>query len=119
MKMNKEITQVCYECGVSANVLTCLKKYGRRPNQLKSTCSTFHVSICDICGEFKDVTEARDFFYPDFDLLTKVRFPKNPKPIQTAEEFKKQLKALLPKIHGGGNARRLIISLIGDENGKI
>lgn len=66
-----EINEVCYECGVSANVLTCLKKYKNRPNQLKSSLSTFHQGICQVCGETKAVTEARDFFSPDFSLLLK------------------------------------------------
>ncbi len=67
--MKKEIKKVCRECGISANVLTCLKKIGKRPNALSFTMSTYHESTCDFCGERKSVTEARDFFYPDFRLL--------------------------------------------------
>jgi hypothetical protein len=64
---------VCYECGISANVLTCLKKYGNRPLQLAFTVSTYHVGECACCGEEKDVTEQRDFFYPDFSLLERAK----------------------------------------------
>ena len=67
--IDKKIYNVCYECGVSANVLTCLKKYGKRPNQLSFSVSTYHKGKCDVCGEEKNVTEQRDFFYPDFELL--------------------------------------------------
>ncbi len=66
------INQVCYECGVAANVLTCLEKYGKIPKQLKSTVSTFHEDVCDICHDRKGVTETRDFYYPDFSLIEKV-----------------------------------------------
>lgn len=70
--MSKKRTGVCYECGVSANVLTCLKRYGQRPHQVSFTVSTYGSGTCKICGEEKDVTEKRDFFYPEFDLLEKV-----------------------------------------------
>jgi len=58
-------------CGVSANVLTCLKKFGRSPKELKSQTSTFHDAPCDVCHDMTGVTEVRDFFYPEFDLLIK------------------------------------------------
>lgn len=35
----------------------------------KFAISTYHMGICDVCGKEKPITEARDFFYPDFDLL--------------------------------------------------
>lgn len=60
---------VCTDCGVEANRLTCLKKYGQEPKKKSFSVSTFHKAKCDICGELKMVTEARDFFYPEFDLL--------------------------------------------------
>lgn len=66
-----DIKQVCYECGVSANVLTCLKKYGNRPNKLHYTVSTYHIDKCDFCEEEKMITEVRDFFFPNFELLYK------------------------------------------------
>jgi len=62
-------TKVCSDCGIEANRLTCLKKYGAEPKQKAFTVSTFHKAICDVCGKEKMVTEPRDFFYPDFDLL--------------------------------------------------
>jgi len=63
------IKNVCRECGVSANVLTCIKRYNNRPNKLCFSTSTYHTAICDYCLEEKQVTEVRDFFYPDFSLL--------------------------------------------------
>ena len=65
----KKIHHACGECGISANVLTCLKKYGRRPDKLCFECSTMHTGDCDYCGEEKSITEVRDYFYPDFNLL--------------------------------------------------
>lgn len=70
-KLNFEVSQVCSPCGVSANVLTCLKKYGRSPKKLTFSTSTFHKGKCDVCNEETSVTEPRDFFYPDFELLFK------------------------------------------------
>lgn len=70
--MSIQITQCCYECGVSANVLTCLEKYGNRPKQLAYTVSTYSNGTCGFCLEEKEVTETRDFFYPDFELLRRV-----------------------------------------------
>lgn len=68
--MSKDkITEVCHECGVTANVLTCLKKYGTPPKKLTFDVSTYHRGKCDVCGETKSVTEPRDFFYPDFKLI--------------------------------------------------
>lgn len=74
--MEDKIQLACSECGISANVLTCIKKYGQRPNKLCFTVSTSRVGICDFCKRIKDddgepliVTPVRDFFYPDFSLL--------------------------------------------------
>lgn len=67
----REIGTVCAECGISANVLTCLKKYGMPPKKLAFDVSTSHEGKCDYCGETKYVTQVRDFFYPDFSLLKK------------------------------------------------
>lgn len=66
----KQITEVCNSCGISANVLTCLKRYGRSPLKLSFSISTFHKGMCQVCGdEDIHVTEPRDFFYPEFELL--------------------------------------------------
>lgn len=72
-KLNSDIRQVCAPCGISANVTTCLYKYGMPPKQLAFSVSTFHVGTCDWCGEEKPVTEVRDFFYPDFNFLLKAK----------------------------------------------
>ena len=73
--MEKEIYNVCRECGITANVLTCLKKYGQRPKKICFDISTFHNAKCDYCGEQKPVTQVRDFFHPDFNLLEKYKNP--------------------------------------------
>lgn len=72
-----EINNVCRECGISANVVTCLKLYGKPPKQLAYQISTYHQAKCDWCGKRKQVTEARDFFYPDFSLLDTISFNEN------------------------------------------
>ncbi len=69
----KEIKNVCLECGTSANVLTCLHKYGFPPRKLSFDTSTWHAGKCDVCTKTAFVTETRDFFYPDFDLLKSYR----------------------------------------------
>jgi len=75
MSNKKTISQCCYECGVSANVLTCLKRYGNRPKKLAYNTSIYSDGVCHICGEHKPVTETRDFFHPDFSLLKKASIP--------------------------------------------
>ena len=62
-------TKVCDKCGKEANRLTCIKKYGKEPLKAKSTYSTYHVAECEVCHTVTEVTEPRDFFYPDFSLL--------------------------------------------------
>ena len=71
-KMNRGINNVCRECGITANVLTCLERYGKPPKQLCYSVSTLHKAKCDYCGEEGMVTETRDFFHPDFSLIEKV-----------------------------------------------
>lgn len=68
-KTNNRINEVCGGCGITANYLSCLKKYGRPPLKKAFSVSTFHTGICDVCKEKTHVTEARDFFYPDFTLI--------------------------------------------------
>jgi len=75
MKLHKppdQIHGVCRECGISANVLTCLKRYGRRPDKLCYSVSTSGKGICDCCGKRDYKTAVRDFFHPDFSLLEKI-----------------------------------------------
>jgi len=62
---------VCSDCGKRANRATCLKKYGAEPKKEAFDISTLHVGKCDFCGEKKDITQTRDFFYPDFNLIKK------------------------------------------------
>ncbi len=62
---------VCDDCGIEANRQTCLKKYGAVPIKKKFNLSCYHIGKCEVCGETKDVTEPRDFFYPDFRLLVR------------------------------------------------
>lgn len=65
----EDIQQVCDDCGIEANRRTCLKKYGAEPLKAKFDISTYHTDKCDWCGETKPVTEVRDFFYPDWELM--------------------------------------------------
>lgn len=67
----KILDWVCHECGVSAHVLTIIKKHKDVPDKLSFTTSTYHEGKCDFCGRKKFVTQPRDFFYPDFSLLAK------------------------------------------------
>lgn len=65
------IHTVCRECGTTANVLTCLQRYGQPPQNLAYSVSTFHEGRCDFCHAKKPVTQTRDFFFPDFSLIGK------------------------------------------------
>lgn len=65
-----KIKQVCYPCGVAANVLTSLKHYKRSPKKISFDTLTFINSECDICHDKNvPITEPRDFFYPEWHLL--------------------------------------------------
>lgn len=67
--LNTTIHHVCSDCGIEANRQTCLKKYGAEPLKKCFDVSTFHKGICDFCKKEKDITQTRDFFYPDFNLI--------------------------------------------------
>jgi hypothetical protein len=67
--LNTDIFNVCSDCGIEANRLTCLKRYGKEPDKKAFSVSTFHKGVCDCCKKEKDITETRDFFFPDFSLL--------------------------------------------------
>jgi hypothetical protein len=82
-KNNNDIDWVCDDCGIEANKLTCLKKYGKKPIKAKFDISTYHMGTCDCCGEKKEVSEPRDYFYPDFQLLFN-KYETNEKPKQRA-----------------------------------
>lgn len=69
-KMKSKVCRVCRSCGITANVLTCLKKFGKPPTQISFSVSTFCKGFkCDYCGKNDYTTEVRDFFYPDFSLI--------------------------------------------------
>jgi len=61
---------VCRECGLAANALTCILKYGEYPLKPAFSVSAWYPGTCGSCGRDTTVTEARDFFYPDFSLLS-------------------------------------------------
>lgn len=82
---------VCSDCGIEANRLTCLAKYGKEPLKKCFDVSTFHDGTCDVCGKYTSVTEPRDFFDPDFELL-KIK----------AFNLYKKIKFLRKKYVGGG-----------------
>ena len=44
---------ICSDCG---------KKYGK----YSVGCSSMHKNTCGVCGEIKQVTEPRDWGYPEF-----------------------------------------------------
>lgn len=75
--MSKEYPHwVCSNCGLAANTLTCLVKYGSLPIKVAFDVSTFHEGTCEVCNRSVSVTESRDFFYPDFTLLS-AKFKRN------------------------------------------
>jgi hypothetical protein len=71
--MKKEYQWVCLDCGKQAMILNAKKKYGDKYDESKvfpePWVSTFHMGICDVCGENKAVTQHRDYRYVDFALL--------------------------------------------------
>jgi len=69
MTNQAEIQTVCDECGIEANRQTCLKKYGKEPKKSKFDFSTYHQGVCDWCRQERAVTQAREFFNPDFSLM--------------------------------------------------
>ena len=54
MKEKKYPNWICQECGSKAS------------KGKQFDVSTWHEGKCDVCGETKEVTEPRDFFYPEF-----------------------------------------------------
>lgn len=71
--LKSPIDQVCRDCGIAANITTALKRYGQPPFQMSFSTSTYHNGQCDWCGQYKPVTEVRDFFHPDFWELYKAK----------------------------------------------
>jgi hypothetical protein len=68
----KEIYTICNRCGVCARVVTYWDRFKEFPPKLCWDCSTWHVGICDWCGEERSITEARDFFHPDWTHIKSV-----------------------------------------------
>lgn len=64
-----QITEVCSDCGVAANYLTCWKKYGKPPIKPCYDVSTTYLGTCDFCQQKRRVTSVRDYFHPDFEIL--------------------------------------------------
>jgi len=52
-KLKPYPTWVCHSCGTHERKCLVL-------------CATYHMGICDVCGERKVVTQPRDFGYPKF-----------------------------------------------------
>lgn len=65
----QQFDNICAPCGITANYLTCLARYGTPPKQAAFSVSTFHKGKCDVCKRMVHVTEARDFFFPDFKMF--------------------------------------------------
>ena len=51
----------CKQCGTFAR-----KMMGRDPAP-EYHVSTYHMDTCDVCGVYTEVTEPRDFGYPEFE----------------------------------------------------
>ena len=62
--VNTKIHWVCRDCWQAAQ-----KASGKE--WIWSVYATYHTWTCDFCWETKAVTEARDFWYPDFNLISK------------------------------------------------
>ena len=60
---------VCGDCGRKANRLTCLKKFNHEPTKIQFVTPKYIKSKCGVCGQIKAVTDPKNFFNPDFDLL--------------------------------------------------
>jgi hypothetical protein len=63
------IHHVCSDCGIIANHYTCLKRYLAPAIKPCFDVSTYKIGVCDFCHNLTQVTEVRDFFYPDFSLV--------------------------------------------------
>lgn len=67
--LKSPLRNVCHQCGLAANTLTCLKRYGHLPTKPCFDVSTIHKGKCNFCNRITMVTETRDYFYPDFSGL--------------------------------------------------
>ena len=46
---------------------SCGEKARKAQKTSRLACSTWHEDVCGVCGEITDVTEPRDFGYPEFE----------------------------------------------------
>jgi hypothetical protein len=60
MKPLKQPDWVCHDCGTKYGNWYSLTGEYTGP---KSHCATYHESLCNVCGQVKAVTEARDYGY--------------------------------------------------------
>lgn len=71
---SKKIELVCEYCGVKANHLSQMRKYGEEFDEEKfvpmAEVSTCIKGVCHVCGYEGNVYPVRDFNYPDFNLMT-------------------------------------------------
>lgn len=67
--LNTTIKLVCSDCWIKANKATQIKKFWEIKYPTSFSLSTFHNNICDFCKQEKSVTQTRDYFYPDFNLI--------------------------------------------------
>jgi len=58
------IHNVCSECWIKAMKASYDNKWNK-----DEIISTYHLWICDFCKKKKGITETRDFWYPDFNLI--------------------------------------------------
>jgi len=49
----------------------CCQDCGRKYGKWSAGCSTFHLGICEVCGKEENVTEPRDYGYPNFPSTNK------------------------------------------------
>jgi len=67
--MPKYPKKVCDICGIEANRLTSIERYGREPRWKKHRFADYKKAKCDICGRKTRVTTPDSFFLPNFKLL--------------------------------------------------
>jgi hypothetical protein len=56
-----------------------MARYGHPPKKEAYDVSTFSKGVCKYCGRETYVTEERDFFYPNFDLINWKKYRKEMK----------------------------------------
>ena len=64
------IHNVCCDCWIEASKKTAEKKW-IKTDRYCFYVSTYHTWICDFCKQEKMITQTRNFFYPDFNLISK------------------------------------------------